>query len=103
MTPTVDVLTQLRREWRQLGHSREARTALNAFADRHLHLDMGGCEDLAEVEGDRPDRPVEVDLQIEQQARDVDLDRANLAARAAQRRGKRQMARRAAEQARAYD
>src|SRR5450759_4667510 len=49
MTTSTDLLGQLRREWRRLGSSSDARVALALLVDRHDDLGLEQLSDLTDV------------------------------------------------------
>jgi hypothetical protein len=51
MTPSPDLLEQLRREWRHVGHGAPSRASFLALSDRHRGLALNGLGDLGDVVG----------------------------------------------------
>jgi hypothetical protein len=49
MTTKVDVLAQLRSEWRYVGRTNDARRALEVLNTRHPDLNLGSMDDLCDV------------------------------------------------------
>lgn len=49
MTSTTDLLSQLRREWRHVGHGRAAREACERLSSRHPTVGLGAIVDLCDV------------------------------------------------------
>lgn len=49
MTPPVDLLGNLRHEWRRLGRSQSARAATRRLDERYPELDLAAQEDLCDV------------------------------------------------------
>src|ERR1700693_2947453 len=51
MTTSTDLLENLRREWRHVGHGTDARHSFACFAQRHPDLAIDGLADLGDLVG----------------------------------------------------
>ncbi len=85
MTTTYDLLSQLRAEWKHIGHRSPARAALHRLRERHDEASLNGIEDLGdlvealELRGGRTvlERARLVRIMLEEAA-DADIHRALL-------------------------
>src|SRR5579863_10487415 len=51
MTSSSDLLENLRREWRHVGHGTQARHSFTCFAERHPSLALAELADLGDLVG----------------------------------------------------